>query len=291
VLRPYVLELIDWKYGKGVKVFAEKNTQELCYVSAIFRKHDAEYKFKRIRLHIAQPRLSHYDVWEISREELSQFEDWARDRWALAWNGKGARIPSPKACQWCKVRTTCPGSQALLEAIADERFEVLDEVVVPPEAQQALVQSDHPSIGLTPPVELSTERLAWIYQYRGVLEAWFKDIGEELLKRGGEGHELGGLWKVVEGRSGHRTWRDEREAADALTRLGVDDPKIWKIALVSPNQAEPLLKAQGVSGGLLKRYLAMLTRRAPGKPTLAPTEDNRLSLGELADQRFEDEEL
>jgi hypothetical protein len=286
ICRPGVLEVVDWKYGRGVRVFAEHNTQGLCYAWGAFEKYNELYDFQKIVIHIAQPRLGHYDVWEITRDQLYDFADWARARWALAWSGEGARVPSPKACQWCKVQTRCTAHQALLEAIVDESFDVLDEVELSPEEQQALVVSDNPQITLTRPVELSTERLAWIYQYRSQVEGWFKSIGEELLQRGLQGDDLGGLWKVGPGRLGNRQWVNPEDVAQALARLGIEE--VWTRELISPRQVEGLLRAAGVKGRLNKEYVEAYTRRAPGKPTLMPTSDNRSSMDEIVDQSFEE---
>jgi len=75
---PGTVEIIDWKYGKGVQVFANWNTQLLCYAMGVVDKFGDEYAIERIRIHIAQPRLGHFDVWEISRDELELWAFWAR---------------------------------------------------------------------------------------------------------------------------------------------------------------------------------------------------------------------
>lgn len=285
---PGVLDVVDWKYGTGVKVFAKENTQGLCYAWGAFVRFDGIYKFRTIRIHIGQPRLGHYDVWEIDRVRLYEFARWARKQWSLAWSGKGPRVPSPHACQWCRVRTRCAAHQALLEAIVDDTFEVLDEVSLAPEEQQAVVVADNPDVTLTPPSELSTERLAWIYQYRKQMEDWFKEIGEELLRRGLEGDDLGGLYKVGQGRQGNRAWTDEERAANALMRLGIAENALWSRSLVSPKQVEGLLRAIGVKGKLNRDYLAMFTERAPGKLTLMPASDERMSIEQVVDETFEE---
>ena len=192
---PGTVEIIDWKYGKGVQVFANWNTQLLCYALGVVDKFGDEFLIERVRLHIAQPRLEHFDVWEISREELMLWAAWARQQWNLAWEPDAPRIPSGKACQWCRVRIDCPARQVMLERLVLDTFE---EVVTSDEQQTALAAVPAPPAP-PPPATLSTERLAWVYQYRRTMELWFKDIGEELLRRGQEGQSIF-PWKVVEGR-------------------------------------------------------------------------------------------
>lgn len=289
ICSPYTLDVIDWKYGKGVRVFAENNTQGLCYAWGAFQKYDHIYNFRKIRIHIGQPRLGHFDMWEIDRDQLYEFADWARGRWARAWSGEGELTPSPHACQWCRAKTRCTAHQALLEAIVDESFDILDEVSLSPAEQQEVVVADNPQIALVRPVELSTERLAWIYRYRKQLEAWLAAIGEELLHRGLRGDDLGGLWKVGPGRMGDRKWVDEETTAKALVRLGIAEEQLWSRELVSPPRVESLLRTVGVKGRLNKEYVAAFTTRAAGKPTLMPVTDDRNGMHEIVDQSFTEE--
>jgi hypothetical protein len=283
IAKPGVLHIIDWKYGTGVQVFAKHNSQGLCYAWGAFERFDPIYDFDTIHIHIAQPRLDHYDEWRIGRADLYEFAEWARTQWDEAWSGKASRMPSPKACQWCRVKVTCPANQALLEAIADDTFDVLEEGIAVSPGDQL---DPAPVIKFTGPAELDTARLAWIYQYRRLVETWFRLIGEELLARGLAGEDLGD-WKIGQGRQGRREWIDEDEAAEALGEVGLSAEQLWLRYLASPAQAEKWLRAIGIKGDLNKRFLAALTVRANGKPTLMPCEDNRRSLDEVADESFQ----
>lgn len=282
IVNDRTIDVIDWKYGKGVKVFAKNNSQGLCYAWGAFQKFGGT--FDTIRIHIAQPRLEHYDLWEIDQDTLYEFAEWARVQWAEAYSGKGRFKPSNKACQWCRAKVGCPAYQALLETIADESCEVLEEITVVP----GTIQDSRPDITLTRPAQLSTERLAWLYQYRGLLERWFRLVGEELIARGLAGDDLGGMWKVGEGRLGRRTWVDEEIAAIALKRLGLNESDLWPRELASPATVEKLLRNAGIKGELNKRYIGMFTHRANGKPTLLPVNDSRMSYDEVADDTFEE---
>ena len=266
---PGTVEIIDWKYGKGVQVFAKWNTQLLCYALGVVDRFGDEFSIETIRLHIAQPRLDHFDVWEISRDDLMLWAAWARQQWQAAWEPDAPRVPSGKACQWCRVRIDCPARQVMLERVVADTFE---EVVTSDEQQTALAAVPAPPAP-PPPATLSTERLAWVYQYRRTMELWFKDIGEELLRRGQEGQDIS-PWKVVEGRKGNRAWVNEPAAARSIAHLGVSP---WPDALASPAEIERRLGLVGIKGKAAKNFVALFTDRAPGKLTLAPGEDNRLA--------------
>ena len=283
IVQPGILDIVDWKYGKGVQVFAPHNTQLLCYAWGAFDRFDLMYEFETIRLHIAQPRLNHYDMWEIDREQLHEFAVWARRQWARAWRKGASRFPGPRQCQWCRVRVPCPARQAAMERIADATFDPVVEIEVTPEQQAALTET---AIGFTPPAELDTRRLAWIYQYRRSLEVWMREIGEELIRRGIAGEDLGGLWKVVEGRQGRRRWVDDEVAAASLRQLGLGEDDLWTRELASPAQIERLLKRIGVTGQLATDFLGLYTARSAGKPALAPTADNRMDLNLVVEETF-----
>lgn len=280
------LDIIDWKYGTGVQVFAEKNTQLQCYAWGFFEEFDLIYDFQKIRLWIAQPRLDHFDVWEITRDQLFEFADFARRRWNAAWQPNADRTPSPKACQWCKVRLRCAALEAVRQSIADATFEPLDEITVSHEDQKAVAVLPPQAPRLEPPVNLSTKQLARIYSFRKIMESHFKDIGEELIARGFQGDDLDGMWKVAEGRS-KRKWRDEEDAANGLRRLGLDDDEIYQRKLVSPNHGEKLLRTVGVRGKLAKAYIGTLAERPPGRPTLVPIGDNRTEVASIVDDTFD----
>ena len=275
------VEIIDWKYGKGVRVFANWNTQLLCYALGVVDRFGDEFNIERIRLHIAQPRLEHFDVWEISRDDLELWAVWARAQWQTAWEPDAPRIPSGKACQWCRVRIDCPARQVMLERLVEDTFE---EVVTASEQQTALAALP-PAPAPPPPAVLSTERLAWVYQYRRTMELWFKDIGDELLRRGQEGEDIA-PWKVVEGRRGNRAWVNEPAAARAISHLGVSP---WPDALASPAEIERRLGLVGIKGQAAKEFVALFTDRAPGKLTLAPREDNRLANSAVVEETFQAE--
>jgi len=289
---PGILDLIDWKYGRGVQVFAEKNTQELLYAWGVFQKWDWKYHFERIRLHIAQPRFNHYDVWEISREELIEWAAWAKERAHAAWRRNADRSPSPKACQWCKVRINCAALEAVRQAMTDDIFD--DAIDDPSLLAKPVTETDMKTIvalgspaprELPQPVTLPTQQLARILSYRKLMEAWFSDIGEELTARALAGEEVDG-WKVVEGRT-KRRWRDDEVAADKLGSLGISDDLLWQRRAISPAQAERLLRPIGVRGELVKAFMKTIVLKLPGKPTLAPTGDNRLAVLNPADDTFD----
>jgi hypothetical protein len=70
VRRTGILTITDLKYGKGVRVFAENNKQGLLYAIGAVNHLKKRYghtnvPLQKIVIRIAQPRLDHFDTWEI----------------------------------------------------------------------------------------------------------------------------------------------------------------------------------------------------------------------------------
>lgn len=99
------LVIIDFKYGKGVKVEAKGNTQLRLYALGALNRFRL-WDFKTIEMNIFQPRLDHISTEEIPIEELMQFGEFAKKASTLAYSCKGPLKAGPW-CQFCKVNAIC----------------------------------------------------------------------------------------------------------------------------------------------------------------------------------------
>lgn len=276
ICQPGELDIIDWKFGKGVQVFVENNIQILLYAWGFFVKYDEKYNFQIIRLHIAQPRKNYFGVSEITRQELIDFADWIRIKAREAWKRNAPKTVSLKACQWCKVRMNCVALESAREAMADLAFDIIEEPVTVAR-QKEIVANALPARRLPAAVELNTEQLSNIAKYSRLFESWFKDVRTELTARAQQGEDVGPDWKLVEGRT-RRRWKSDKRAAREMMRLGIGQDELYEQKIVSPNQAEKLLRHVGVGGNLMKAYLKPLVTKPPGQMTLAPVGDMRAAL-------------
>ena len=97
-----LMEVIDFKYGKGVEVYAENNPQMMLYALGALEEYGFIYDIEKVRMTIAQPRIDNFSTWEIAVEEL---ESWAetelREKAQAAWEGKGECI----AGDWCVLQS------------------------------------------------------------------------------------------------------------------------------------------------------------------------------------------
>lgn len=268
-------DIIDWKYGTGIKVFAKDNTQLLLYMAGVFEEHDWLYHFETMGLHIAQPRLKHWDLWEITRQELLDWMEWAKVRAKKAWkrNNRSYTV-GVKQCTWCKRRDDCRAKLAALEAIADESFE---ETTVSAKEAKAVTIFTPPKSMETTVLRLSTQELARIYAFRRIFETWFRRIGEVLLERGSDGEDIGEFY-ITEGRK-FRHWKEPKKLAEKLSLLGIPEDEIFERELLSPNKMTKVLREYGFRGKVLEQYIELFVDRLPGKPTLVRKgEDDREAL-------------
>ncbi len=177
-----LLIIDDLKYGVGVRVDAEENTQGMLYALGAFLAWDWLYGFEEIVIRISQPRLEHYTEWVIGRERLLAFAEYARERAALCMDPDAPRTPSEKACRFCGVRKTCPARATLLDALADEWFEDRITPAAQGAALAALEAGTYPSLRPAPQ-GLTTAHLAAIERHRGHLGVWLDECGKELRRR------------------------------------------------------------------------------------------------------------
>lgn len=69
------MEVIDFKYGKGVRVSAENNPQMMIYALGAFARFNFEYHIDRVRMTIVQPRIDNLSEWELSIKELTNWTE------------------------------------------------------------------------------------------------------------------------------------------------------------------------------------------------------------------------
>jgi len=285
---PGHLVVTDLKYGKGIQVFAQGNTQGLLYAYGAFQEYDEWYHFEKITIRICQPRLGHFDTWTITRAELLEFAEYARERAHAAWQPNAPRKPSEDGCQWCKIKNDC-----MARAVFEERM--LDGVFSDLEAE--ITEEDMDDLGErlesgkfnpvpVPAKRMSTKMLAHLVQYRKSSEAWWKSVDDELERRGIEGEAIPGK-KLVESRT-NRKFISQAKATKSLTKAGLTLDQVQPRSMITPAQAEELLRKSGVPRAVIPLIVTPLAFRPQGRPTLAPLTDKRQPIEAALDSVFDD---
>lgn len=239
--------VLDWKFGDGVMVDAEENYQGLFYAAAAMRTPECAWAFDgvdEVEIVIIQP--PHLRTWTTTVARVKEFER------ALVKAVKAAAKPNAKLaegewCQFCDAKTVCPlktGAVARVQRAALEAVNVED-------------------IG------------RWLAAKEDI-NAFFTQVEAlafELLEQGLDVHG----YKLVPKRA-LRKWTDEGKAKTALLALGLNEPDVTETKLLSPAQAEKVLK---------KHKLALpedVVVAVSSGSTIAPESDPRPAVMQIGKQ-------
>ena len=101
-----VMEVIDFKYGKGVKVSAVENPQMMIYALGAWDLFNFEYDIRKVRMTIVQPRIDNLSEFELEAADLI---NWAVDELQPKANEAyaGGKQKPGNWCQFCKVKANC----------------------------------------------------------------------------------------------------------------------------------------------------------------------------------------
>lgn len=258
------IEIVDLKYGMGVRVDATENEQLLLYALGALYEYEMLGDFKTVTTTIVQPRLNHVSDFEISVDDLKAFGERMQVAARRAMDVYEATTPpkpedfkpSEDACRFCKAKATCPALYQEVETETRDLFAALVENGA--SAMAAAVLED---------------RLAQAMEKVSLIEDFCKAIRSETERRLLAGHPVPGF-KLVEGRRGNREWTSEDEAEAALKsmRLKVDD--MYDLKLKSPTKIEKVLKDNPRRWTKLQELIS----RSDGKPSVAPESDKRPAL-------------
>ena len=234
-----VMNICDYKHGKGVEVSADHNPQMMLYALGALEIFDGIYDIDTARMTIFQPRKSNVSVYEMEKDELLEWADTVLTQKAqFAYEGQG-EFHCGEWCRFCKAKAECR-----------ERAE----------ANLALAKYDFEESAL-----LDDEEIAEILGKVDALTAWASDVKEYALQQAVSGKEWSG-WKLVEGRS-NRKYTSEAAVAATVEDAGFD-PYERKVLGITAMQ-----KLLGKSR--FEELLAPYIEKPQGKPTLVPESDKR----------------
>ena len=235
-----VLNIVDYKHGKGVEVSAVDNPQMMLYALGALEIFDGIYDINTIRMTIYQPRKSNISVYEMQKSDLLGWADTElTEKAQLAYGGQG-EFHCGEWCRFCKAKAECRERAAVNLELAQYEFQS--------------------------PALLDDDEIADILGRLDALTAWAADVKEYALQQAVSGTSFPG-WKLVEGRSNSR-YTNETAVASAVESIGID-PYEHKVLGVTAMQ-----KRLGKSR--FEELLAPYIEKPQGKPTLVRSSDKRL---------------
>ena len=245
-----VMEVIDFKYGKGVKVSAVENPQMMIYALGAWDLFNFEYDIRKVRMTIVQPRIDNLSEFELNAADLI---NWAVDELQPKANEAyaGGNQKPGNWCQFCKVKPNC---------------KALSSMCI--EAQQA-----NPD-----PRKISKEVMeSTILPLLSTFKTWLTGVEEYSLEQALSGVQYQGF-KIVEGRS-VRKITNPTAVMDLLDKEG-----FAKEAYIKPTELRSITDLEKLIGK--KRFGAICAEyinKPQGKPTLVPESDKRPAFNQAAD--------
>ncbi len=250
IIADKVLEIIDLKYGMGVKVSAENNPQLRLYALGALSAVDFLYDIETVRTTIYQPRIDNISSEKISVEDLRKWGQWIAERAALAADDSVTECTAGDHCDsgFCKARAVC-------RAYADKKLELARH-------------------GFKRPSQLTPDEIADIIQQSDKLAKWAKLVSDYALDEAVNHGAVFPGYKLVEGRSNRKYCKTESEIETILTEHGFKAGDIYTRSLKGIGDMEKLLgKAQ------FAKLLNDCVVKPQGKPTLVPIDDKREAIG------------
>jgi len=241
-----LVEVLDLKYGKGIFVGAEGNSQMRLYGLGAYSENSLLYNIKSVRMTILQPRLDNYSSEELAIDDLlSWAEDKVRPRAALAWAGEGEFVAGDHCSScFCKARFQCAARSEQALALAKQSFSMVK------------------------PELLTIEQVAMVLERGETVSKWVSDVQSYALKQAEKGTRVPG-YKLVEGRS-NRRYSSQDLVAERLRKHGFEEAAIYE---------RSLLGLTAMSAALGKKQfdslLGDLIEKPTGKPVLVPVADKR----------------
>lgn len=253
----HTLIIMDFKYGKGVPVYAKDNPQLMLYALGAYQQYSAIYDIQDITLWVIQPRIDNLSPWTLSVKDLLAFGERIQPIAKAAYDGSND-FKAGDHCRFCRAKARCP-------ARAKTMFEAVDFIEK---------SKKEPNL-------LNGDEIGEILKKAEGLTDYIKDLQAEALKLLLSGEKVSG-YKAVEGRS-NREITDEKGLAEALIKGGYEEALIYM-----PRKIETITNLEKMVGATkFKTISKPYITKPQGKPTLVPESDKRPIYKKDAAKMFE----
>lgn len=253
------LHVIDFKYGSGVTVYAENNTQMMLYAVGAIKAYSMLYTINNVEMSIVQPRIDNISEYSMTVNDLNEWAESIKPAAELAYKGEG-EFNDGDWCRFCRANAVCRKRSeniTALEAFGDK----------------------------LPPL-LSDKEVGSLLEKVQKFKRWASDIEDYALTAILDGKEIPG-WKAVISRK-CRAFTDTEKAFKAVTEKGYDESMLYERKPLSLTNIEKLM-GKAEFDAVLSDYITV----SQGKPTLAPLSDKRETYTNkiTADEAFKQEEI
>ena len=255
-----VIHVTDFKYGKGVRVYAENNSQAMIYALGVYQTYNYLFAFKPEDLvvcTIVQPRLDHIDEFKITIEELLEWAD--RELFPAAkaaMSDNPTLTPGEKQCRFCRAKPTCPALAEQSLKTVFEDFKVIEE-----------------NPGFTKDFKkLTNEQIGIVMKLIPVMQHWGKSVEAYAFDELNAGRAIPG-YKLVEGKKQNKAFleKDDEVLVTSLVDCGLTKKEVITEKIKTPTQLAKVLKTKKKDPVKFDE----LWDQKDGNPTIAESSDKR----------------
>lgn len=232
-----LLEIVDYKHGKGVSVSALNNPQMRLYALGAISNYGQLYGFESVSATIVQPRLDSVSTETLEVQALLAWGEKIRPIARQAYQGEG-RYASGSHCQFCRAKVKC-------RVRTEENLE--------------MTKLDFRKADL-----LGDDELAGVLQVAGRLQAWAVDLQKYALAQAMENGKQWPGYKLIVGK-GKRTYSDADKVVERLIGAGYPEAILYERSLLCITKME-----KAVGKKKFGELLEGLIFTPPGKPALVP---------------------
>jgi hypothetical protein len=242
ILSKRAIRVIDLKFGKGVPVSAQDNTQLRLYALGAYSKFKEDFpEIKEVSYTIHQPRL---DSISTDGTSIAKLIDWAnyfvKPKAKKAWSGAGEFLPG-EWCGFCRAKAQC-------RARSDYNTE--------------LAKQDFKS-----PRLLSEEEVSEVLVKAQNLRTWVNDVESFALTRAVYQGVVPPGYKLSTTKT-HRKISDTALAATVLVEKGLPSEIIWE-----PPKLKSLASLEKINKQV-PAWLGELVLRPDGEPKLVKVKED-----------------
>jgi hypothetical protein len=245
------LDIGDFKTGLQ-PVAAFKNPQLLTYAACMIAQHKSGHRIKKVRFHIIQPALKHFDVWETDDVFIKDWTSKIEAAVEAALDPEAPLVPSDEACAWCKARFVCKARARYSLELARQEFALIE------------------------PNELTLAQLSSVLLHKTRVEKWLADAYAFALEAALKGTAIPNF-ELGETRS-VRAFANEPEVKKRLLEAGYSESEFVETKLLALTNVEKLVGRKKFA----ELFGNDLVVKKPGKPALIPCTESVPSLSSVA---------
>lgn len=272
----HVINVTDLKYGKGVKVYADHNSQAMIYglgvlqsFGHLFAFHDTDI----VNCVIVQPRLDHIDEFKISVGDLRAWaEKEVKPKAKEALGDNPTFHPGEKQCRFCLAKASC---RALAADSLKTAFSDFSEIGA---------DFGCGTYTLRDSAKLTNKEIGDLMGLIPLMLVWGNSIEGYAFDELNNGRAVPN-YKLVTGKKGNKAFieKDEQKLFDALDNVGLTADDVITEKVKTPTQLEKILKVRKAD---VKEF-NKLWEQPKGKPTIAKESDKREAIQPQITQDFE----